>query len=157
MTSKEFVLWLQGFSEGVHEYNITPKQWDILKDKLAEVKDEEPIGFPFGIPNTAPIVTLPHITPGPSTDPYNPYKIHCGTTSGILTVATGSGGTITYNPSSTTQWNPSGSNWSYTNNTYRPSADMWSEHQARMAHYKPYNPPYTTGGDDEIVKYHNED
>jgi hypothetical protein len=151
MTSKEFILWLKGFSEGVHEYNITPKQWDLLKDKLAEVKDEEPIGFPFGIPNTAPIVTLPHITPGPSTDPYNPYKIHCGTTSGILTVATGSGGTITYNPSSTTQWNPSGSNISYTNNTYRPSADMWNEHQARMAHYKPYQ-PYTTGGEDEVIK-----
>jgi hypothetical protein len=29
-------------------------------------------------------------------------------------VATGSGGTITYNPSTTTLWNPSGSNWSYT-------------------------------------------
>jgi len=151
MTSKEFILWLKGFSEGAHEYNITPKQWDIVKEKLAEVKDEEPIGFPFGIPNTAPIVTLPHITPGPSTDPYNPYKIHCGTTSGILTVATGSGGTITYNPSTTTRWNPSGSNWSYTNNTYVPSADMWSEHQARMAHYKPYQ-PYTTGGEDEVIK-----
>ena len=123
MTSKEFILWLKGFSEGVHEYNITPKQWDIVKEKLAEVKDEEPIGFPFGIPNTAPIVTLPHITPGPSTDPYNPYKIHCGTT---LTVSSGSSGTIiatpgygsiTYNPSTTTQWNPSGSVWSYTNST----------------------------------------
>jgi hypothetical protein len=157
MTSQEFVLWLKGFTEGVHEYNVTPKQWDILKEKLAEVKDEPTPSIPFAVPNTAPIVTLPYITPGPSTDPYNPYKIHCGTTSGILTVATGSGGTITYNPSSTTQWNPSGSNWSYTNNTYRPSADMWSEHQARMAQYKPYNPPYTTGGDDEIVKYHNED
>jgi hypothetical protein len=66
-------------------------------------------------------------------------------------VATGSGGTITYNPSSTTQWNPSGSNWSYTNNTYVSSADMWSEHQARMAHYKPYQ-PYTTGGEDEVIK-----
>jgi hypothetical protein len=151
MTSKEFILWLKGFSEGVHEYNITPKQWDIVKEKLAEVKDEPTPSLPFGVPNTAPIVTLPYITPGPSTDPYNPYKIHCGTTSGILTVATGSGGTITYNPSSTTQWNPSGSNISYTNNTYRPSADMWNEHQARMAHYKPYQ-PYTTGGEDEVIK-----
>ena len=151
MTSKEFILWLKGFSEGVHEYNITPKQWDIVKEKLAKVKDEPTPSLPFGVPNTAPIVTLPYITPGPSTDPYNPYKIHCGTTSGILTVATGSGGTITYNPSSTTQWNPSGSNWSYTNNTYVSSADMWSEHQARMAHYKPYQ-PYTTGGEDEVIK-----
>jgi hypothetical protein len=156
MTSKEFVLWLKGFTEGAHEFNVTPKQWDILKEKLAEVKDEPTESFPIypKQPNTAPIQTLPFIQPY---DPYNPYKIHCGTTSGILTVATGSGGTITYNPSSTTMWNPSGSNWSYTNNTYVPSADMWSEHQARMAHYKPYNPPYTTGGEDEIVKHHNED
>ena len=46
---------------------------------------------------------------------------------------------------------PSGSAWSYTNNTYRPSADMWNEHQARMAYYKPYQ-PYTTGGPDEVIK-----
>jgi hypothetical protein len=148
MTSKEFILWLKGFSEGAHEYNITPKQWDIVKEKLAEVKDEEPIGLPFGIPNTAPIQTLPFIQPY---DPYNPYKITSGTHGGTLTVATGSSGTITYNPSTTTRWNPSGSNWSYTNNTYVPSADMWSEHQARMAYYKPYQ-PYTTGGEDEVIK-----
>jgi len=35
MTSKEFVIWLKGFTEGVHEFNITPKQWDLLKNKLA--------------------------------------------------------------------------------------------------------------------------
>jgi hypothetical protein len=159
MTSKEFVLWLKGFTEGVHEYNVTPKQWDILKEKLAEVKDEPTPSIPFAVPNTAPIVTLPFIQPY-NPNPYNPFQINCGSgTSGTtLTVATGSGGTITYNPStSTTYGYPSGSAWNYTNNTYKSSTDMWNEHQARMAHYKPYNPPYTTGGDDEIVKYHNED
>ncbi len=45
MTSKEFVIWLQGFTEGVHQYNITPMQWDILKAKLAEVNDTQPIGY----------------------------------------------------------------------------------------------------------------
>ena len=127
MTSKEFVLWLKGFTEGVHEFNITPKQWDILKDKLAEVKDEEPIGFPFGVPNTAPIQTLPFIQPY---DPYNPYKVTCqpGTT---LTVSSGSGGTIIATPgygsityanppfgfgsTSTAYGYPSGSAWHYTN------------------------------------------
>jgi hypothetical protein len=162
MTSKEFVLWLKGFSEGVHEYNITPKQWDILKDKLAEVKDDNTSSpFPFGVPNSAPFVTLPHITPGPPTNPYNPYKITCtpGTTSpgfqvtttpgttGFITIAnpniasfgTGSTGILnTYNAStSTTYGYPSGSAWSYTNSTYKP--------------------PYTTGGEDEIIKSHNED
>jgi hypothetical protein len=44
MTSKEFVLWLKGFTEGVHEYNVTPKQWDVLKEKLETVNDE-PISY----------------------------------------------------------------------------------------------------------------
>ena len=156
MTSKEFILWLKGFTEGVHEYNVTPKQWDTLKDKLGEVKDEPTHSIPFGVPNNTPIQTLPFIQPY---DPNKPYKITNGTDT-TLTISSGSSGTIiatpgygsiTYNPSSTTRWNPSGSNWSYTNNTYKPSADMWSEHQARMAYYKPYQ-PYTTGGEDEVIK-----
>jgi hypothetical protein len=44
MTSKEFVIWLKGFTEGVHEYNVTPKQWDVLKEKLETVNDE-PISY----------------------------------------------------------------------------------------------------------------
>ena len=40
MTSKEFITWMKGFTEGVHEYNVTPKQWDVLKDALAAVSDE---------------------------------------------------------------------------------------------------------------------
>jgi hypothetical protein len=39
MTSQEFVIWLKGFTEGVHEYNVTPKQWDLLKSKLEEIND----------------------------------------------------------------------------------------------------------------------
>jgi hypothetical protein len=45
MTSKEFVIWFKGFTEGVHEYNVTPKQWDLLKAKIEEVDDNTiPIG-----------------------------------------------------------------------------------------------------------------
>ena len=116
MTSKEFVLWLKGFTEGVHEFNITPKQWDILKDKLAEVKDE-PIGFPFGVPNTAPIQTLPFIQPY---NPHNPYTIHCGSgSSGTITTTPGVS-SITYatppfTTTSTAYGYPSGSSVSYTN------------------------------------------
>ena len=39
MNSKEFIIWLRGFSEGVHQYNITPIQWETLKEKLAGVND----------------------------------------------------------------------------------------------------------------------
>jgi len=106
MTSNEFVLWLKGFTEGVHEFNITPKQWDILKENLAEVEDKvlilESPKFPFGTPNTTPNThpfptwQEPHY-PNPLD---NPYKITCtpGTTS-------------------TTYSYPSGSAWSYTNTT----------------------------------------
>ena len=54
MTSKEFVLWLKGFTEGVHEYSISPKQWDTLKDKLAEVKDVPTLTLPIHTPTTHP-------------------------------------------------------------------------------------------------------
>lgn len=37
MTEIDFVKWFKGFSEGVHHYNITPKQWDLVKEKLATV------------------------------------------------------------------------------------------------------------------------
>ena len=37
MTESEFVKWFKGFSEGVHHYNITPAQWDYVKEKLYSV------------------------------------------------------------------------------------------------------------------------
>ena len=118
MTSNEFVLWLKGFTEGVHEFNITPKQWDILKEKLAEVEDkvlvlESTPSFPFGVPNGSPFITPPPV------DPYNPYKITCtpGTT---ITTTPGVGSITIGNPpfgfasTSTAYGYPSGSAWSYT-------------------------------------------
>ena len=124
MTSKEFVLWLKGFTDGVHEFNITPKQWDTLKEKLVEVSDEERIGTPIGVggwgtPNT-------FITP-PPTDPYNPYKITCSsgsfgtTTPGFAITTTPGVSSITianppfgFGTTSTAYGYPSGSAWSYT-------------------------------------------
>lgn len=140
MTSKEFVLWLRGFTDGVHEYNITPKQWDLLKEKLEAVGDafvetpgmfqvhpEKPYpGVPIGeggwaTPNVAPITPnwqWPHY----SNPLDNPFKVTCqpGTT---ITTTPGSGSITIANPyiasfgtvSSTTYGYPSGSAWSYTN------------------------------------------
>jgi hypothetical protein len=118
MTSKEFVLWLKGFTEGVHEFAITPKQWDYLKEKLAEVNDGTPIGEGgWGTPNTTPMWQHPHYV-----DPYNPYKVTCtpGTT---ITTTPGVGSITIGNPpfgfgtTSTAYGYPSGSAWSYTNST----------------------------------------
>jgi len=39
MTSKEFVIWLKGFVAAANEYNITPKQYDAIVEKLKEVND----------------------------------------------------------------------------------------------------------------------
>jgi hypothetical protein len=114
MTSKEFILWLKGFTEGVHEYNITPKQWDLLKERLAEVSDEPKTMYPFGVPNSSSF-----ITPSP-VDPYNPYKITCtpGTT---ITTTPGTGYITAVNSSlfttSTATSLPSGSTIRYTNST----------------------------------------
>ncbi len=124
MTSKEFVIWLKGFTEGVHEYAITPKQWDYLKEKLAEVSDESKIGTPIGVGGWGIPNGSPHITPPQPIDPYNPYKITCSSGSfGTITTTPGTGYITTYNPafsgsffpiSSTTYTHPSGSAWSYT-------------------------------------------
>ena len=96
MTSKEFVLWLKGFTDGVHEFNITPKQWDTLKEKLAEVNDGTPIGIGgWGTPNGtgAPVFTT---TPGQSS----------------ITIANPPFG---FGVTSTAYGYPTGSAWSYTN------------------------------------------
>ncbi len=125
MTSKEYVIWLKGFVEACHEYAPTPKQWDALKDKLVEVTDEEKIGTPigpgWGVPNSAPIQTLPFIQPY---NPHNPYTINCSSGSSGTTITTTPGVnsiTITNPPfgfgtTSTTYGYPSGSAWYYTNN-----------------------------------------
>lgn len=140
MTSKEFVLWLKGFTEGVHEYNITPKQWDLLKEKLEEVKDEQKIGTPigngWGVPNTAPIMPLPHY-PNPLD---NPYKITCqpGTTAPNYAVTTtpGTTGFVTIGNPSAMILSGSGQLWqSSTSTAYNPESGSWH---------------YTNGGNKDI-------
>jgi hypothetical protein len=41
MNSKEFVIWLKGFVAASNNYNITPAQFDELKDKLSKVEEEK--------------------------------------------------------------------------------------------------------------------
>jgi len=37
MTPREFVIWLKGFVQASNKYNVTPKQWDDIKDQLNKV------------------------------------------------------------------------------------------------------------------------
>ena len=143
MTSKEFVIWLKGFTQGIEEYNITPTptQWNVIKDKLAEVNDDQPkpIGYTGAdVPNTQPFprwqephtyypnVEIPCVKPnGTAPSPYFVTPSTPGITfsttpgSGIGTITTPNG-TLAYDPSTTTRWNPSGSNWSYTSTQKDP-------------------------------------
>ena len=111
MTSKEFILWLKGFTEGVHEFNITPKQWDTLKEQLAHVDD-----------NTIPMggVIVDHNTFRVNDQGF--YQNPNGTGGSVFTTTPGTTGHITIaNPqftTSTAYGYPSGSAWSYT--TYPP-------------------------------------
>jgi hypothetical protein len=117
MTSKEFVIWLKGFTEGVHEYNISPKQWDLMKDKLAEVDDNTiPMGGIIVDHNTFK-VNDPGFYPNyPGTTSKGTFTTTPGTT-GTFTTTPGTTGQITTtNPSSITYTTGSGG-WSYTNNT----------------------------------------
>lgn len=41
MTPEEFVIWLKGFAEAANAYNVTPKQWDTIREKLDSVQMEE--------------------------------------------------------------------------------------------------------------------
>jgi hypothetical protein len=147
MTSQEFVIWLKGFTEGVHDFNITPKQWDLLKERLAEVEDKvlvlETPKFPFGTPNTTPYTPdpfpkwqYPHY-PNPLD---NPYRVTCGeeagtrsipsvwrldsltgslTTSGSSTITVSSGSAWT---GTTTYLYPNGTSVTYTTNA--PSGSL---------------------------------
>ena len=81
MTSKEFIIWLKGFTEGVHEFNITPKQWDILKEKLAGVNDQT---YPFGTPNGTVTIANPNIA--------------------TFTMGSGSNTTMTYSTDGAPNW-----------------------------------------------------
>ena len=84
MNSQEFVIWLKGFTEGVHEYNVTPKQWDLLKERLAEVSDKgTPVGV-GGYGTTSGYLSASYIA-------YNPSAITFTTTSGSNVTYTSDG------------------------------------------------------------------
>jgi hypothetical protein len=119
MNSKEFVLWLKGFTDGVHEFNITPKQWDTLKEQLAHVDDNTiPMGGVIVDHNTFKTVypNWTGINPYERKGPETPTGTTITTTPGVgsITIANPPFG---FGTTSTAYGYPSGSAWSYTNST----------------------------------------
>ena len=117
MTSQEFVIWLKGFTEGVHEFNVTPKQWDLLKERLEEVEDN-----PFvEQPGTFQDHTLQSYPPYWS--PHSPFYTTSGTSgsidmgrSAISVWTTGSSASgISYTVTTGSGWIGSGVTYTYPN------------------------------------------
>ena len=97
MTSKEFVIWLKGFSEACNDLTATPKQWDRIKEVLDEVEDD------LGID-----IEIDDYKPGTNLFPPN------GTAPGWLRSA--STGVLNTGSSNTSITNfPSGTSITYTN------------------------------------------
>ena len=131
MTSKDFIIWLKGFSEGVHQYNITPVQWETLKEQLNKVDDTPYVSDNFTIGpegayerdpnqpsfkvNDQGFYQNPHRTVYPNWSGINPY--------GSITTTPGCSSITIANPpfgfgtTSTATSLPSGSTISYTNST----------------------------------------
>ncbi len=59
MTSREFVIWLKGFVAGSNNYNLTPKGWDEVREKLNSVTDTNQVSLTFGATSTSTATTLP--------------------------------------------------------------------------------------------------
>jgi len=105
MKPKEYIIWLKGFVEACHEYAPTPKQWDALKDKLAEVDDSIPLGGiisdhnTFGIHEPLPRWQEPHkVNPFYVGDVPNgtPIPLSGTGTTQVAVTTTPGGGSITY-------------------------------------------------------------
>jgi hypothetical protein len=120
MNSKEFVFWLKGFTEGVHDFNIIPKQWDYLKQKLAEVDDNTiPMGGLLNDHNAfrknkySDAIDVPMPNPYGTRGPETPTGTTITTTPGVgsITIANPPFG---FGVTSTAYGYPSGSAWHYT-------------------------------------------
>lgn len=59
MTSKEFVIWFKGFVAGSNNFNLTPRGWDEVREKLDSVTDTNQISLHFGLTSTSTATTLP--------------------------------------------------------------------------------------------------
>jgi len=107
MTSKEYVIWLKGFTEGVHEFNITPKQWDLLKEKLEQVDDNIiPMGGLIGDHNTFKTVypNWTGINPYGTRGPETPTGTTLTTTPGNTSITFTTGSNVTYTTNGAPNW-----------------------------------------------------
>ena len=104
MTSREFVIWLKGFTEACNDFTATPKQWDRIKEVLNEVEDcDDDPGLDEEIDDWYPDSIIPfrpsaNLFPPNGTPPIGTINTQGGT----ITFTTGSSNTSISNfPSGT--------------------------------------------------------
>ena len=100
MTSRDFTIWLRGFTEACNDFTATPKQWDRIKEVLDGVEDyDDNPGIDAEIDDFHPSWT-------PS---YNPNLTVPPT--GTISASGSASGTTASN----TVWNDKMGRWHYTN------------------------------------------
>lgn len=52
MTPTEFCIWLKGFVQASHHYNLTPEGWEALKNNLNKVVMTEQQGVKYTVTHT---------------------------------------------------------------------------------------------------------
>jgi hypothetical protein len=97
MTSRDFVIWLRGFTEACNDYTATPKQWDRIKEVLEDVEDYDD--------NPGIDVEIDNYKDWFNRDPKSPLT---GTVSG-------SSFSVSSNVTGTAVWNDQMGTWHYTN------------------------------------------
>jgi hypothetical protein len=71
MTSKDFIIWLKGYMDGL-DPDHDRSEFTKIREEIEKINDS----FTFiGVPNSAPIVTLPHVSPLVDNPTVNPYQV----------------------------------------------------------------------------------
>lgn len=71
MTSKDFILWLKGYMDGL-DPDHDRSEFTRIREEIEKINDS----FTFsGVPSSAPIVTLPHVSPLVDNPPVSPYWV----------------------------------------------------------------------------------
>ena len=108
MTSRDFVIWLKGFTEACNDFTATPKQWDRIKEVLEDVEDyDDNPGIDVEIDDYDPS-WRPHYNPN-LTVPTSGIIHASGSDSPTVNISHGTGTT------SHTVWNDKMGCWHYTN------------------------------------------
>jgi hypothetical protein len=108
MTSRDFVIWLKGFTEACNDYTATPKQWDRIKEVLENVEDyDDNPGIDVEI-DDYDASWRPHYNPN-LTVPTSGIIHASGSGSPAISISHGNGTT------SHTVWNDQMGCWHYTN------------------------------------------